>query len=255
MSEPSSLSSSLAFIFTNSCFFEIRHIHPEAFAGLPDLRILYLDNNKLGDRDPSWPLFMGSLTQLAELSLAGNDLPWLAEGLFGSLNELVQLDLSHCKIRNVSASAFRGLDQLRGLKLHSNLLSAVPTHAWAVLAHLETLTLGQNNLTRLESAAFAGLGRLKMLDIHDVPQLVEVHPAALSGNRDLVQLRLTGCKRLAGLPEGFFSHTVSLRRLSLRDNGLVTLPDKVFHPQGSVSQSIQVLLAVIIALNWPVQFY
>jgi len=217
-------------------------LHPEALAGLPNLRILYLDSNKLGDRDPSWPLFMGQLTQLAELSLAGNELKWLGDGLFNSLTELSQLDLSGCKIYNVSASAFEGLDQLRGLKMNSNPLTAVPSHAWSTLVHLESLALGQNNLTFLNKSAFAGLGRLKSLDIHDAPQLTEVNPEALMGNRDLVQLRLTQCKRLTSLPQGLFSYTTNLRRLELRDNGFLTLPDKVFHLQGSLmGQSLQVI--------------
>ena len=207
---------------------KLDHLHPQAFAGLPELRILYLDDNNLGyNSPPSFPAFLSPLAQLAELSLAENELPWLVDGLFSSVPELSQLDVSGCRVRNVSSLAFSGLNRLRVLKLHNNLLSAVPTSAWALLGHLETLTIGQNNMTTLEAGAFAGLPRLKQLDVSNAAQLSSVHPEALNSNRELVQLRMINCKQLKTLPEQFLSRTVNLRKLHLRDNGFVTLPDKL----------------------------
>ena len=207
----------------------IEQIHPDAFAGLPNLRILYLDDNKLSyNAPPNFPAFLGPLRPLAELSLAGNDLPWLADGLFTATPELSQLDLSGCGIRNVSADAFRGMSQLRGLRLNDNLLASVPTHSWHALPHLETLVLGQNNMSTIGPRAFAGLNRLKEIDISDAGQLMSIDSEALSANRELSVIRLTNCRRLTTLPEGFIMHSVNLRRLILRDNGLTVLPDKVF---------------------------
>ncbi|KAI9564782.1 Insulin-like growth factor-binding protein complex acid labile chain [Daphnia sinensis] len=211
----------------------LEQIHPEAFAGLPNLRVLYLDSNKLSyNSPPSFPAFLTPLRPLAELSLAGNDLPWLADGLFSALSELSQLDLSGCGVRNVSTEAFRGLSQLRGLKFHDNLLSVVPTHAWPPLSHLEVLTLGQNNISVIGQKAFSGLVRLKQLDVNDAVQLTTVDADALHANRELVQLRLTNCKRLAKLPEGLLARSVNLRRLVLRDNGLTSLSDKMWGASG-----------------------
>lgn len=211
----------------------IEQIHPEAFAGLPNLRVLYLDDNKLtSNSPPNFPAFLAPLRPLAELSLAGNDFPWLADGLLSALPELSQLDLSGCGMRNISAEAFRGLGQLRVLKLHDNLLSAVPTHAWPSLEHLEVLTLGQNNFSSIGPKAFAGLARLKQLEINDASQLTGVDADALVANRELIQLHLTNCKRLASLPEGFLSRSVNLRRLVLRDNGLTSLSDKMWGGSG-----------------------
>lgn len=215
----------------------LEQIHPEAFAGLPNLRVLYLDSNKLSyNTPPSFPAFLAPLRPLAELSLAGNDLPFLADGLFTVLLELSQLDLSGCGVRNVSAQAFRGLTQLRGLKLHDNLMSAVPSHAWSSLSHLETLTLGQNNMSVIEGKAFAGLTRLKQLDINDGIQLSAIDTDAFMANRELVQLRITNCKRLTSLPEGLLARLVNLRRLVLRDNGLTTLSEKVWGTSGGPGQ-------------------
>lgn len=211
----------------------LEQIHPNAFAGLPNLRVLYLDSNKLSyNSPPSFPAFLNPLRPLAELSLAGNDLPWLADGLFSALTELSQLDLSGCGVRNVSTEAFRGLSQLRGLKFHDNLLSAIPTHAWPPLAHLEVLTLGQNNISVIATKAFSGLVRLKQLDINDAVQLTTVEADALYANRELVQLRLTNCKRLSKLPDGFLARSVNLHRLVLRDNGLTSLSDKMWGTSG-----------------------
>lgn len=211
----------------------LEQIHPQAFAGLPNLRVLYLDSNKLSyNTPPSFPAFLAPLRPLAELSLASNDLPLLADGLFSVLSELSQLDLSGCGVRNISAQAFRGLSQLRGLKLHDNLLSAVPTHAWPSLSHLEVLTLGQNNISVIGPKAFVGLTRLKQLDINDAAQLTTVDPDALAANRELVQLRLTNCKRLTRLPEGFLARSANLRRLVLRDNGLTSLSEKMWSGSG-----------------------
>jgi Leucine-rich repeat (LRR) protein len=211
----------------------LEQIHPEAFAGLPNLRVLYLDNNKLSyNTPPSFPAFLTPLRPLAELSLAANDLPWLADGLFSVLSELSQLDLSECGVRNISAQAFRGLGQLRGLKLHENWLSTIPTHAWSPLSHLEILTLGRNNISAIGPKAFSGLTRLKQLDINDASQLTTVDSDALYANRELVQLRLTNCKQLSKLPEGFLARSVNLRRLVLRDNGLTSLSDKMWGGSG-----------------------
>ena len=205
----------------------IEHIDPQAFAALPELRILYLDDNKLGYHSPpSFPAFLQPLSQLAELNMAKNEFHWLADELFSSLPELSQLDVSGCKLRNVSSLAFSGLNRLRVLKLHDNLLSAVPTSAWALLGQLETLTIGQNNMTTLGAEAFAGLERLKQLDMSNIAQLISVHPEALNTNRDLIQLRMSNCKQLTTLPEQLLARTVNLRKLYLRDNGLVTLPEK-----------------------------
>lgn len=206
----------------------IELIHPDAFAGLANLRMLYLDDNKLSHSTPNFPAFLGPLRPLAELSLAGNDLPWLADGLFAATAELSQLDLSGCGIRNVSADAFRGMSQLRGLKLNDNLLANVPSHAWHALPHLETLVIGQNNMSTVGPKAFAGLNRLRQVEISDAAQLMSVDGEAFSANRELSVIRLTNCRRLTTLPEGFIAHLTNLRRLVLRDNGLAVLPDKVF---------------------------
>ena len=54
-----------------------------------------------------FPAFLTPLSALAELNLASNELPWLADRLFTSTPHLSVLDLSGCNIRNISTFAFQ----------------------------------------------------------------------------------------------------------------------------------------------------
>ena len=86
----------------------LEHIHPDAFAGLADLRNLYLDDNRINYASPTgFPTFLSPIGALAELNLASNELPWLADRLFTALPQLSILDLSGCNIRNISTFAFQ----------------------------------------------------------------------------------------------------------------------------------------------------
>jgi len=206
----------------------LEHIHPDAFAGLPDLRNLYLDDNRLNYASATgFPAFLTPLSSLAELNLASNELPWLADRLFTSTPHLSVLDLSGCNIRNISTFAFQGLGQLRTLKLHDNLLRGVPTAPMMLLTHVEHLTLGQNQMTSIPAHAFLGLTKLQQLDINSANQLTSIDARALSANSDLQSVQLVNCKKLSSLPDHVFSHSANLRRLSLRDNGLVSVPNQL----------------------------
>jgi len=206
----------------------LEHIHPDAFAGLADLRNLYLDDNRINYASPTgFPTFLSPIGALAELNLASNELPWLADRLFTALPQLSILDLSGCNIRNISTFAFQGLGQLRSLKLHDNLLTQVPTTPMLLLERLEQLTLGQNNMATIAAHAFLGLSKLQQLEIHSAEHLVSIDSHALSANGDLQTLHLTNCKKVSTLPDHVFAHSANLRRLSLRDNGLQSLPSQL----------------------------
>ena len=51
--------------------------------------------------------FLTPVGALAELNLASNELPWLADRLFTATPHLSVLDLSGCNIRNISTFAFQ----------------------------------------------------------------------------------------------------------------------------------------------------
>ena len=96
-----------------------------------------------------------------------------------------------------------------------------------LLERLEQLTLGQNNMATIAAHAFLGLSKLQQLEIHSAEHLVSIDSHALSANGDLRTLHLTNCKKVSTLPDHVFAHSANLRRLSLRDNGLQSLPSQL----------------------------
>lgn len=142
------------------------------------------------------------LTQLRNLTLAGNRLAALPPGVFSGMPELTELDLSGNLLARVAPESFAGLAQLSLLVLGFNPLAELPPGLLAQLPSLSTLDLG--------------LGRLRNL-----------RPEALRGAPGLTALLLTG-NRIAELPADVFDSVPSLRQLDLSRNRLQSLPSGIF---------------------------
>lgn len=188
------------------------------------------------------PLAACELTDLQELSLAGNRLTTLPDAI-GNLSSLQRLQMAGNLLTSLPDSICR-LTDLEGLWVHGNLLSALPSNL-GQLTSLRTLQLVGNRLqalpesisalTQLTDLGVAGnqltaapavlgsLGALKKLTLHG-NQLREVSPA-LGRLQQLQELMLQG-NQLRSIPPELFQ-LKALRELSLADNQLQELPPSI----------------------------
>ena len=184
-----------------------------------------------------------ALTDLVELSLAGNNLTVLPDG-FGSLKSLEKLQLSGNRLRSLPDSLC-ALESLEGLWLHGNLLESLPAGIGSLL-NLKQMAVAGNRLTGLPDS----IGSLKSLvelvaagnRLETLPQSIGTLSACrvldLHGNRlvrvpekvgmmgALEELWLQGNPTLAELPMEV-GQCGRLRKLSVADCGMVAVPAEV----------------------------
>ena len=176
------------------------------------------------------------LTDLVELSIAGNNLTALPEGI-GRLTSLEKLQLSGNRLTRLPDSLCE-LDSLEGLWLHGNLLESLPGDIGS-LPNLKQMAIAGNRLTilpdsiglltslvelvaagnRLERLpkSIGTLSACRILDLHgnrltSVPETIALMDA-------MEELWLQGNPTLKSLPAGL-GQCSSLRMLSAADCGL-----------------------------------
>jgi hypothetical protein len=176
------------------------------------------------------------LTDLVELSLAGNNLTALPEGI-GRLALLEKLQLSGNRLVHLPDSLC-DLESLEGLWLHGNLLESLPTDIGS-LSNLKQMAIAGNRLaglpdsigllTSLVELVAAGnmLERLpKSIGTLSACRILDLHGNRLTGvpetialMESLEELWLHGNPTLKSLPFGL-GQCASLRKLSAADCGL-----------------------------------
>jgi len=188
------------------------------------------------------PAEVCDLTELEDLSLAGNCLSELPEGI-GRLTALKRLGLAGNRLTSVPES-IGALTQLEGLWLHGNLLESVP-HSLGALTSLKQLSLSGNRLTQLPDV-FSGLAQLVEFgasgnaltevppSLGCLPSLRKLSlngnelralPATLGGLTALQELWLQG-NALESLHPSLCDLT-ALKELSVADNKLTSLPEGI----------------------------
>ncbi|XP_075922195.1 podocan isoform X2 [Petromyzon marinus] len=180
-------------------------ISPGTFGGKPDLRSVYLHNNRLTNVGIPRDAFLGSdavetlilssnsLTRaplglppaLQRLHLRNNKLHSLSGGAFDQLRDLRELYLQHNQLndRSVDAKTFTHSRRLEYLDLSSNNLTLVPR---GLPARLVILHLERNAIAALDSQ---GLGRLRSLEyllVHS--NRVRAHAVGAAAFRNLRRL-------------------------------------------------------------------
>lgn len=194
---------------------KIREI-PTSIRGLSNLRQLHLGQNNIHEL----PREFGALQQLETLRLDDNEIASLPSEI-GQLSSLTQLGLEANLLANLPKEIAQ-LTSLYSLDLDDNELSSLPSEI-SSLKRLTSLYLNGNKFSEFP-IALTELPQLQYLMIanNQIPSL----PASISKSRKLSGLFL-GSNLLETLPPEI--GTLSLSRLSVRNNRLRDLPKALGH--------------------------
>ncbi|KAF3440971.1 hypothetical protein FNV43_RR19257 [Rhamnella rubrinervis] len=161
---------------------------PELLFGLPNLKYVYIENNKLSGKIPenigaklahlgalsiegnrftgSIPSSISAMTQLTQLKLGGNLLTGSIPIGIGNLKNLTLLSLERNRLSGAIPHFLGSLSELRVLELsHNNFSGSIPSSISSLAPKLAYLELGQNALTG-KIPDF--LGKFKALDTLDL---------------------------------------------------------------------------------------
>ncbi|XP_053688910.1 protein artichoke-like [Sabethes cyaneus] len=196
------------------------------FFGLADLKILYLDDNRL-EVVPSEETFR-PVDKLAELYIGTNSLNEIKNGAFAVLPELTLLDLRSALLSNVSVETFAGIENIKSLNLADNRFQRIPSKALGILRRLEDLSIGQNYFETVPANSFRGLSNLKRFELRGSLYLKKIERAAFQTNTNLESIAIDSNKALTELEEETFSGLLYLKHLSLRNNGFERLDENMF---------------------------
>lgn len=182
------------------------NITTNAFVGLPNLRSLFLGENKLNSLPDG--LLLKQLTCLDLQKTSNGRLSSTYFSLhgpkFNNMKSLQRLNLSFSKINALYNTSFLGLKNLKFLALKSSTIKAIQNNSFAQLSNLEFLNLENNPFVTyhpelLQNKLFTGLDNLEVL---------------LLGGCDIKYLNSNTFKSLK-----------NLKHLGLERNKLTTLPN------------------------------
>ncbi|XP_034253236.1 toll-like receptor 6, partial [Thrips palmi] len=228
---------------------EISMVTDRALAGLKNLQVLDLSNNKIvalpGDMFRECadvvkeiylqnnsisvlaPGLFGGLEQLLALDLSRNHLSsaWINSGTFSGLIRLVLLNLSHNRISKLEPTLFKDLYTLQILNLEHNQLHTIPAETFAPMNNLHTLILSYNLIKYLDAYSLNGLYVLSLLSL-DNNVMESTHPDAFRNCSSLQDLNLNG-NALTSVPLSLKDMRL-LRTVDLGENSITSLDEPGF---------------------------
>ncbi|KAL0276340.1 UNVERIFIED_CONTAM: hypothetical protein PYX00_003931 [Menopon gallinae] len=202
---------------------EITMVAEKALAGLKNLQVLDLSNNKIVALPPE--LFQDASEVIKEIHLQNNSISILPSGLFANLKHLLALDLSKNHLTSVwiTPLTFSGLIRLVLLNLGYNNISKLDPHLFSDLYTLQILNLEHNAIETLPQGTFAPMknlhtlilsyNKIRTLDAYSLNDLYVLSLLSLDNNEiDKVHVEA-------------FRNLSSLQDLNLSGNGLTSVPD------------------------------
>lgn len=189
---------------------QLTKIHPFTFGQKPQLKSVYLHNNKLTDAGLPEHMFNGS-DRLEILIMSSNFLRYVPRNLPSALH---RLHLKNNKLEKIPTGAFNNLSNLRELYLQSNLLTnhGMDNESFSQLSSLECLDLSNNNLSvvpkglprslvllHLEKNSINSIPGDVMTHVRNLEYLLlhnnqlrsrSIHPAAFQGLKKLHTLHM-----------------------------------------------------------------
>ncbi|XP_061671493.1 leucine-rich repeat-containing G-protein coupled receptor 4 isoform X2 [Syngnathoides biaculeatus] len=238
-----------AYVFKNFPYLEelrlagndLSFIHPEAFSGLHQLKVLMLQNNHL-KTVPSAAL--KNLHFLQSLRLDANHITAVPDDSFEVLQQLRHLWLDDNDLTEVPVGSLRHQSNLQALTLALNHILFIPDNAFANLTSLVVLHLHNNRITEIGNKSFTGLVNLETLDLNfnnliAFPKAIEALPKLkelmlrgaglmhdfpiLTLTNNIESLTLSGTK-VSSVPNDLCDNLKLLRKLDLSYNEIKELP-------------------------------
>ncbi|KAK7081317.1 hypothetical protein SK128_019035, partial [Halocaridina rubra] len=161
------------------------------------------------------------------LTLRGNSIESLEEGVFRHLKQLKDLDLSENRLERIDDKSLSGLSNLRVLHLHDNRLASVPSENLALVPDLAYLSLGGNEFLEIKAGDLQSLRTLKDLDLTSAHLGNGLTAESFKGLHGLRKLMLEDCS-LEAVPTGALSSLTKLEELHIGRNLFTTLPPNAF---------------------------
>lgn len=191
-----------------------------AIQGLPLLKSLFMNNNKIGNI----ARFLDDARHLKGLDLGYNDISALPADMFGTTTRLSYLFLDNNKIKSLPDGIFRPLSVLQALYMARNRLgnSGSMLHlVFATQTNLRSLDLSENSLTKLPSKLFINCNQLRYLSLAS-NELSNLTSMNLSSQAQLTDLYLNN-NSISTLGD-ILKPLGSLTALSLSKNILTVIP-------------------------------
>uniref|UniRef100_A0AC34R118 Uncharacterized protein n=1 Tax=Panagrolaimus sp. JU765 TaxID=591449 RepID=A0AC34R118_9BILA len=142
---------------------QLTDIAENSFDGIPGLRNLRIQNNKICTLSRN---ALNETKQTLELlDLSGNCFSAVpAQNLRNSL-KLKHLDLSDNQINELAKFSFMNLPELKELRLHSNMLGSLSPLAFMNVPQLNRLSLRNNLITKIEQGALQTFKEIEVVDL------------------------------------------------------------------------------------------
>ncbi|KAJ4713841.1 leucine-rich repeat receptor-like protein kinase PXC2 [Melia azedarach] len=190
---------------------------PDFIFGLPHLKYVYIENNKLSGQLPA---NIGKLTQLEALSVAGNRFTGPIPSSVSELTQLTQLNLGQNLLTGTVPDNIRQLKNLTYLNLQHNQLSGALPDIFSSFKNLVILRLSYNKFSGTIPSSIASLApNLQYLELgHNV--LTGKIPDFLGKFQALDTLDLSW-NRLSGTVPKSFSNLTKIFNLNLSHNSLI----------------------------------
>lgn len=241
----------------------LRTVQPELFSKSPNLKLIYLKNNKINELTEGTFNNLRNLTtvdlsynnimtikagtfvnamNIRFLSLKGNQLSAFRGEIFNTGTGLEEIDISDNQISYLFPTSFRIHPRLNRLVASNNKFSFFPASTIAGLQFLEHIDLSNNQLKTVEELDFARLPRLRQL-ILSRNNLETISEMAFHNSSQLQYLDLS-MNKLERLGERTFEGLARIEFMSLDHNQLSELPETLFE-----RSRLQMLENIILSHN------
>lgn len=153
------LSNTCKLSYLDLSFNNIRNVSEMNAVSLPNLTVLFLDNNKLQYfNSPT----VNTLSSLIDLGLSSNEIKDIQLNYF---KELMSVDLSNNGMTFINRTFLENNDHLQALDLSRNQITELPPGTFQFMKNLKMLNLSSNYLNKLRYGSLKGLSRTEILDL------------------------------------------------------------------------------------------
>lgn len=217
-------------VYINLSHNKLTEIDPSAFAELPNLREVRLNNNEL----TAIPSFGAASAHITTLHLARNKIHSIEASQLEPYVALETLDLSSNNITEIRSGCFPMGLRIKDLYLGSNRISTLETKAFDSLSRsLLTLRLSKNRITHLPVKAFK-LARLTQLELNR-NRIRLIEGLTFQGLDSLEVLKLQR-NNISKLTDGAFWGLANMQILHLEHNMLTEVNSGSLYGLGSLQQ-------------------